>query len=98
MYRALQLKKLHKGGNRNEHKNSWYFASHSSKKGKSRKRRMAKIYCKGTQGSRRVNGSICELKVNPRQNQQQESRARPPSHTFEEGFTEIGYSHTLHQG
>ena len=33
MYRALQLKKLHKYGNRNERKNSWYFASHSSKKG-----------------------------------------------------------------
>ena len=98
MYRALQLKKLRMYGNGNERKNSWYFASHSSKKGKSRKRRMAKIYCKGTQGNRRVNGNICELKVNPRRNQQQESRARPPTQIFEEGFTEIGYSYTLYQG
>ena len=59
---------------------------------------MAKIYCKGTQGKRRVNGSICELKVNPRQNQQRESRARPPTQIFEEGFAKIGYSHTLYQG
>jgi len=59
---------------------------------------MAKIYCKGTQGKRRVNGSICELKVNPRQNQQQESRTRPPAQFFNEGYTELGYGYILNQG
>ena len=62
------------------------------------KRRMAKIYCKGTQGKRRVNGSICELKVNPRQNQQRESRARPPTQIFKEGHTELGNCYILNQG
>jgi hypothetical protein len=38
----------------------------ASPKRKNNKKRMANIYCKGTQGKRRVNGSICELKVNPR--------------------------------
>ena len=43
MYRALQVKKLHMCGNRNEHKNSWYFASHSSKKGKVEKEEWQKF-------------------------------------------------------
>ena len=59
---------------------------------------MAKIYCKGTQGKRRVNGSICELKVNSRQNQQRESRARTPAQVFNEGYTELGNCYTLNQG
>ena len=62
------------------------------------KRRMAKIYCKGTQGKRRVIGSICELKVNPRQNQQRKSRARPPTKFFKEGHTELGNCYIVHQG
>ena len=43
MYRALQLKQLHICGNRKEDKNSWYFASHSSKKGKVKKEEWQKF-------------------------------------------------------
>ena len=59
---------------------------------------MAKIYCKETQGRRRVNGSICELKVNSRQNQERESRARPAAQIFEEGHTKLRNRYVVYQG
>ena len=81
-----------------QHKYVCFLVFASRLSGEGNKRRMAKIYCKGVQGKRRVNGSICELKVNPRQNQQWESRARPPAQIFTEGSTKFGNGYILHQG
>ena len=76
---------------------SWYLHPSFILRGKYKKEN-GKNIAKGIQGKRRVNGSICELKVNPRQNQQWESRARPPAQIFTEGSTKFGSGYILHQG
>ena len=76
---------------------SWYLHPSFILRGKYKKEN-GKNIAKGIQGKRRVNGSICELKVNPRQNQQWESRARPPAQIFTEGSTKFGNGYILHQG
>ena len=63
-----------------------------------RKAEWQTFIARGIQGKRRVNGSICELKVNPRKNQQRESRARPPTLIFKEGLTNLRNFYILIQG